>query len=501
MKLYSGILKVFSRWLIAKNNTPSVRRAGLFFYRFGLFIAVRILINRLPEIITIYRATEFDEKFLVGKSDIDLYLIADDMSLDNEVDYIKRLKMVSSFISKWFPFLYIENFFLADAKRWEEISRNFIAKSASKHWSGLSLVYGDDVRSFFSGNSGGSNFLGYDLRLYYEQILADIFRSAITEQNYHRDLYRYSLHIIRIFFLAVNHREALANDEYRCFLRQSGIDESFVAALFSLPEKGFQSNDDFLILCIISIIKIIEMIAEHELPKNSNTPIPSESDQSGELPIDPSLKSDINFFIDNLSKDGIKAIYLTRSAFDIDSYILYLVINNDIPRQKIQNQLHDIIRAAAGIGILKEKIRLEYRPYMYLSPPDVFPVIVTEKMIKFAKFLNGSFFFEAANFRANGWKIFGEDVLSADNSEDSEKFFFFSNLSSPRMEQTDFIFSRHGMVYRLLNQKNILCSVGLEKKYCEIFGTFGYDLSQSEERYKFIRRLILENYNHYYNSK
>ena len=488
MAFYQQLLQSTRGFFLKTNHIFICRQLGILLYKLSLKITIKILTKKLPEVETIYSATKFDKKFRIGESDIDLYVVSRNLSVTEEIEFVRKFNQLSQKITGWLPFF--DLLFLNDAKKWDKICRPFIAKTEDKHWNNLTLVYGNEIRTNNGNNE--TEIYGYDLRTYYEQILMNIYRQRITGENYFRTMYNYTFYIIRAFFITKNKKDAKDINEYQELLEQIGIDKNFLKEFFNLPNKNFKSESDFPILTLFYVIKIIEAMGqiEKKIEKNDFNIIHNNY-------AEPEQTKEINNFVSSLNKDEIKSIYLTRSVLGFDSKFLYLVFKDGLNYGNFKKQCQEILDCILHLKTLEQKISINYRPLMYVFPPDIFPIILTPGLISYDKIMNAGGIFESANFNLNGKNLFGDEQKINLNRREMERFPFLINRTSPCLIPCDILISNHAMIYKLLIKKDILCVNEVLSEYEKLFGKIKYNLNIPEEMYIFTKNLITENYDAY----
>jgi hypothetical protein len=472
------------------------KQLGKILYKIALHLAIS-MIKKDKRVRAIYTSTNLkSDEFIVGKSDIDILIIIDNMSVEEELDFNIYFSGQEKKILGFFPFLggaldhhlymFEDNF-----KFFQKTRRKYIERR-NKHIRDWQLIYGSDCRVDFGNDE--TELDGYSIRFCYEQVLVAIYFGALREKCDFRMLYRYGFHIIRMFFLFSSKKEASSTGEYKDFLFSHGIKKDFLDTFFDLPDSKFMASDEFVVLSIYSIIKIIEKISEIDREVDREYVdfeiVNSSTNKIATIP-------EVDGFIGSLDKKDLESVYLSKILF-INSHFLYLVIRDNLDYSLFRDQVKNIFNHLTELKILNKKIDIKLRPRMYAVAPDVFPLLVTQKMLSYSKFTDYGFFLESICLGNNAQKLFGQD-LSIDVSRQRLRepgYFFNHDMHNLRIDDDihedniEKVKSYYMMRHQMLVEKNKLCLVNVLDEYQNNFGHLDFDFNDKKQRYLFTRKYI-----------
>ncbi|NCN07644.1 hypothetical protein GW933_03035 [Candidatus Falkowbacteria bacterium] len=489
--LQKKLALIFDRY----SRIGPLRQIGLNLYKLSLLIFI-FLIKKEKNVKAIYLITDLNSsEFIVGRSDIDILIIINSMSIERELEFIdfyfKRWEKWFNFIFPFlggavdhYPYMFEDNF-----KLFQKTRRRYIERRG-KHIKNWNLIYGTDCRIDFGDDE--TELDGYYLRFCYEEFLVAIYLGVFRGEYDVRMMYRYGLSIMRMFFFFVNQNEAKDKNEYKDFLFSNGIDRDFLNNFFDLPEKKFVADDDLAITAIFYLIKIIEKISE------------ADSAVSGDYVefkiIDNNLKvkniPEVDMFVKSLAVSGLQSVYLSQ-ILNLDSHFLYLIISDDLDFPLFKRLASDIFDNLSKLKTLDKKIDIKLRPSMYANAPDIFPLFMTRKMMNYSKFLDYGFFLEAVAFKIKAKKLFGSDLeINISKYRLRETGYFLNHdMYNLRIDYTyednvERIKSCYMMRHQLLNEKNELYLDDVIVGYQKHFGPVGFDFDNKQKRYLFTRRYI-----------
>ena len=487
MKLHRMLtlfLKRITSFLSKNQNISILRQVGIFLYKFGLIIAVQMY-KKMPEIESIYTKTKFDKWFKVGQSDIDIQIIIKDMSIEQEWDFLKRFWKIQKSVEKLFPF--IELVILAfnrDFKIHQIIGHTKISRKG-EHFQNWKLIYGKENRMKFKDNE---TKLSYPYTAFsYRDSLFNIYEFKLNENQNLRVFYKCIGAIIRNFFRDENKREAKNIDEYKEFFKKRGLSERFTKEFFELPGKDFKSNQGFLALALFSIIKLIESLKTENLNKKTNK-MDFKVIKNPHFKIN--INSEIKNFVNKLDKKHIHSIYLEREVYR-SQCLFYLIFKDGLSYKEFKQQFNLILD---NLHLLKEvKDRVKLKEKVYTSDPQLFPIILTEKMIKNTEFIDDGDPYGSVNFNSYAKKLYGDKISITPNYKQIRKMVDMPKTQIPlqffqlyKLQKENKSYSILLMIHKLLNEKNILCLHNIEKEYFKHYPKL--DMDSVEERYKFVRK-------------
>jgi hypothetical protein len=484
MGLYKKILQLTRKFFFRFHQLAAVQSFGIFLYKTGLFLFIKILKRNISNIESIYTMTQFDTGFVVGASDIDLWVVVSDIDTGGEIEFVSRLARLESKLNYWFPFIYFSCFFSSDFDVWRTSRYCFIQK-AGKHFSDARLIHGQS-RSLPSSDCQ-YRVSGYDLRVFYDQAIVNICFMQSIGQNYYRLAYKFFLDIIRAYFILENNREAADNSEYQSFLKERGIDSIFIDQFFALPANNFKTDLDELILYWYWIIKILEKVQRHHsFAKTDNKHF--EVVGTGR---DFTYMADIDDFNNALDKTHIQSIQLNQYLFLDQSYFMYILLENNLTFDEFGVQIKNILSNYKHLSSFWDKLFIEDRLAMQGAIPAVLPTVITDDMSGFHQFINASCA-ETANWQHNGQTLFGQsserDLVVGDiensfyTGDGQYNILYLYVASSLQLKRLMFI--------RLLKEKNIMCMGDIYYHYTKHFGDTKYDLGSQADQYLFVRELI-----------
>lgn len=479
------VLKVIRCFFFRCNNIPVIRQLGIFLYEVGVRQSIKVFVKEFPQIISIYSTTAYDSNFVLGESDIDLTVVVKDLIVEEEIRFLKKFRRVKHLLCKKFPFMKGGTLYFLEQVIWQEkFGRDFIEKKPIKYWSSMILLYGQELRSIFYKEKRINE--GH-LRIGYEQVLLDLYAFKLLGKKYFRNLYYYTLYIIRSFFIFQNGKDAANDSEYIGFLIKNNIGEEFCKKFFNMRSKNFKADEDFLILILFNVIKIIEYIGNKVDPNDST----SWELGQGKGP-DLLIPEDVNKFQSQLEKNGVKSVYFTKSILNIDAGYLYIIIDNGVDYNTFQGMVKSCFANLQLLNNLATKVSLSIRLDMYAFVPDIFPVIMTGKMVDYSEFLNGPGLLESFNLSINGKLLFGERInVKARSIKNFFTHSFYYN-SPELIDSLDNMILYQSMIFKILKEKNILIINEVRASYEKYFGRIKYNLEDKKERYKFIKILMQE---------
>lgn len=474
------------------------KQIGLFLYKLSLYILILIL-KKDKRIRAIYTVTDLNSsEFVVGKSDIDILIIVSSMDVKSEIEFNRQFHKLEKKILAIFPFLgsvfddhlyvFEDNFKLFQKHRRRYIERR------GKHIKNWQLVYGAECRTDYGDDE--TELDGYFIRFCYEQVLLAVYLGKLKEQSDIRMLYKYSFHLMRMFFFFVTKNDSDDPDDYKKFLISYGIDPAFLDTFFDLPSNNFLADDEFIILAIYSMIKIIESMAELDKSETKDY-------LDFEIVKDPIFKMkimpEINDFINSLNKTGFKSIYL-NNIIHLESYSIYLISDDIYDFSLFNKQIKNILDCLSTLKTLNKKIAIKLRSSMYTITPDIFPVFITTKMMNYSKFMDHGIFMGSVNFLFNAIKLFGEPLRSVILKQQIREADYFLNFDSynlrmdtqPYHKQIEKIKGYYIMRHRLLSEKNKLYLTNVDYGYYSYFGGALRDNFNEIDWYEYMRNYIKE---------
>lgn len=477
------------------------KQIGQSLYRFSLYILV-IVLKRDKRIKAVYGLTDLGSPdFVVGKSDIDILVVINSMDVESEVEfniYFHRLEKKLLSVFPFFGSVFDDHLYVFEDnfKLFQKHRRRYIERRG-KHVKNWQLVYGVECRTDYGDDE--TELDGYFIRFCYEQILLAVYLGKLKEQSDIRMLYKYSFHLMRMFFFFVTKNDSDDHDDYKKFLISYGIDLAFLDTFFDLPSNNFLADDEFTILAIYSMIKIIESMAE--LDKSG-----TKDYLDFEIVKDPIFKikimPEINDFVNSLDKTGFKSIYL-NNIIHLESYSIYLISDDTYDFNSFNKQIKNILNCLSALKTLNKKIAIKLRSSMYTITPDIFPLFITIKMINYSKFMDYGIFMESINFSVNAVKLYGESYRPKIWHQQIREADYFFNFDSYNLRMDDQLYHQqiekikgyYIMRHRLLVEKNKLYLTNVVDGYLSYFSDVNVDNLSNQEIYYLMRNYLKVNIN------
>src|SRR3989344_1927632 len=190
------IIKITKTTFSKNNHIPLLRKTGISLYKISLNYFIK-QIKIFPEISSIYSLTKFNQEFLPGESDIDLVIIAQDMSTEKEINFLKGYSKKIKQFNSLFPFIQITFLlFEKDFKIYQEIMNKEIFP-IGKHPTEWEFISGKETRIKTKEDQIATQKYGTYLRIFYEETLFNIYEHYIREENNFRRLQKYYKNIVR----------------------------------------------------------------------------------------------------------------------------------------------------------------------------------------------------------------------------------------------------------------------------------------------------------------
>jgi len=487
MKYLLFPFKLLGIFLARFNTVPFIRFLGISICKTSLLIAIKIIVKLLPETKSIYLATTFNDRFIPGNSDIDIFIITKNIPAAEELNYGNKYLNCHSIVKSLFPFIdaYDCPMFVEDFSRLQSLEHTFIYKF-DRRLDHMSLIYGEDLRAQYCDYD--TELFGFGLFYFFALILVDIYSAKLLGKNQFRTLYNNSINIIRCFFIYSNKREAINCEEYQTFLTNSGIPYDFINILFNMPRCQYKTNEDQRICILYGIISILEKLSDESNP-DINQNIDFNIINNPDFNYTPNKAT--NNFTNIISKDNLYSIYLTRSPFDIESYNLYLIYENTLSYSEFHRQTTSVLQNLYVFTYLPDILKLRCWVKMYFNPLNVFPFIVTKKLINFAKFINSNPAHETVNLNEYGKCLFGKQFKLAVPVDDIRRPYRYNVLYNTNNDAVCLdSFINFAMMVKLLTDKNKLCLTNTRQEYLRHFP--GINFEDPAEKYLLARKLVKE---------
>ncbi|MFA5737139.1 MAG: hypothetical protein WC893_03220 [Candidatus Paceibacterota bacterium] len=429
-KIYNSILKFIKIFYVHFGHFFPFHQIGIWLYTLAGFICCKYLIYKIPEIQSIYQITNYhDNWFQPGISDLDLLPVLKDAETKLELETIKKVNRARNLLGKIFPFVWLGGspFFEIDFKFWYRINTDYIHHR--QKYLEMKLIYGSEIRPNVIPIKK-QKMSGSSLRFFYEEMLGNIYYNILFQKNNYRIFYKFfKIYVQAGYTMEKTHQApALESPQIQAWLAKTGCQKKFITKIINLKQKKFFCSDSsFNIEIIYNLIKITEYLTDIYKEKKKKLSVGRQIDtvklkQGKKIP--PFIE--ISNFVKALPKDNIKSIVLTKNILSslletFSFYIVYQTSNSFNFRKQIGSFLNNLHHLKNLMG----NIKLQHRSALFLTK-NVFPIILTEKILEFDTFVNADCFYEALNINSNQLLLYGYPLKIKINSHTVEKAWHFT---------------------------------------------------------------------------
>ncbi|MDO8669458.1 MAG: hypothetical protein Q7K65_04150 [Candidatus Buchananbacteria bacterium] len=406
-KIRKIIIYLVRNFFIRTNSIRICRYLGLFLYKLGQVFAVARL-KKIPGVESIYSMTDLTSwTFLPGESDIDLVLVVKNFNSQEFINFAEQFSHATKTIYYFFPFFQHMPVYTDEVLEAANESWSLEATQKTKDFRNWILLWGQDriSKSTPPDHQEPSPVI---VRLIYERLFLEICRFKWEPKRQLRRIYLNFFDIMRQSFIAVKKRDARSDDEYVSYMREIGLRPEFIDLFLKLPDCHFRRDYEFLPLALFSALKLLENIKEPVKHDLSHPKIVVDKK------IEITLAEEAVEFVNQIDKVGISSIYCGQYIHCLFGFQnLYFILENDLPYDIFRKEFDNIynklnilktLRANSTLGTLKAV------KHNGQDPKEVFPLIMTKRMMESLYLINGQWGLEGLEIGLFGKKIFGKDI-------------------------------------------------------------------------------------------